>query len=85
MSTNVLKQSLGFLKAKVDTYNVIVSPVVEISNIVTLNDGDEFFNSTSPIILSLVNIEEDTVAKSQSKYEPNLHQCANTRNIISTN
>lgn len=69
--TNLIKQSLGFLKAKVDSYNGSVTPVVEISNISTLNDGDEFLESTSPIILSVINIEEDRVAKTPNLYKPN--------------
>lgn len=65
---NLLKQSLDFLKTKVDTYNGSVSPVIEISNIATLNDGDEFLDSTSPIILSVINIEEDRLAKTPNLY-----------------
>lgn len=68
---NILKQALDFLKLRVDTYNGSLSPVVEISNIATLNDGDEFLDSTSPIILSVVNLEEDITARSPKVYLPN--------------
>lgn len=68
---NILKQALDLLKLKVDSYNGSVVDIVEISNISTLNDGDEFLDSTSPIILSVVNIEEDTVARSPQVYLPN--------------
>ena len=71
MANNILKQSLDFLKVKVDTYNGSVTSVVEISNISTLNDGDEFLKSSSPIILSVINIEEDKVAKSPNIYKTN--------------
>ena len=66
---NIIKQTLDFLKKRVDTYNGSTNPVVEISNIATLNDGDEFLNSTSPIVLSIVNIEEDKISRN-----PKLHQ-----------
>ena len=71
MANNILKQSLDFLKVKVDTYNGSVTSIVEISNIATLNDGDEFLESTSPIVLSVINIEEDTVAKTPNVYKTN--------------
>lgn len=41
---------------------------IDITNIATLNDGDEFLSSKSPIILSIVNIEEDKTLKNQSVY-----------------
>lgn len=68
---NLLKRALDFLKSKIDTYNGRVSNVVEISNIAALYEGDEFLNSTSPIILSVVNIEEDTIARSPQIFTPN--------------
>ncbi|MBX2826893.1 MAG: DUF4255 domain-containing protein [Flavobacteriaceae bacterium] len=67
---------MQFLKAKVDSYNGSVTPVVEITNIATLNDGDEFLESSSPITLSIVNIEEDTVAKVPNVYLPNTTQAS---------
>ena len=68
MAANLLKQSLDFLKDRVDNYQNNISPIVEISNIATLNDGDEFLDSTSPIILSVINIEEDRLAKTPNLY-----------------
>ena len=68
---NILKQSLDLLKLTVDTYNGNSIEVVEISNIATLNDGDEFLESASPIILSVINIEEDSLARIPQVYLPN--------------
>ncbi|MBB4804806.1 hypothetical protein HNP38_000078 [Chryseobacterium defluvii] len=45
------------------------TPVVELANIATLNDGDEFLSSKSSIILSIVNIEEDKILKNQTLYK----------------
>lgn len=39
-----------------------------ITNISTLNDGDDFLDTKSPIVLSIVNIEEDKIQKNQSTY-----------------
>ncbi len=74
MPSDVIHKTLQFLKSKVDTYNGNVNTIVEIMNIATLNDGDQFLDSTSPITLSIVNIEEDTVAKVPSVYIPNTTQ-----------
>jgi hypothetical protein len=41
---------------------------VEIANIAMLNDGDEFIESNKPILLSIVNIEEDRTIRNQSLY-----------------
>ncbi|MEO1032096.1 MAG: DUF4255 domain-containing protein [Bacteroidota bacterium] len=71
---DTINQTLQFLKSKIDTYNSNVNAIVEIINIATLNDGDEFLPSTSPITLSIVNIEEDTVAKTPNVYLPNTAQ-----------
>ncbi|WP_461305301.1 Pvc16 family protein [Aureisphaera sp.] len=74
MASDVISKTLQFLKAKVDTYNGNVNPIIEITNIATLNDGDEFLDSTSPITLSVVNIQEDTVARVPNVYLPNTTQ-----------
>ena len=66
----VIHDALQFLRTKVNSYNNNVNPIVEIMNISTLNDGDEFIDSTSPIILSVVNIEHDTTAKNPNTYLP---------------
>ncbi|MDC8005347.1 DUF4255 domain-containing protein [Aureisphaera galaxeae] len=76
MASDVISKTLQFLKAKVDTYNSNVTPIVEITNIATLNDGDEYLHSTTPITLSIVNIEEDTVAKVPNVYLPNTTQAS---------
>lgn len=41
---------------------------IDISNIATLNDGDEFLLSKTAVILSIINIEEDKTLKNQSFY-----------------
>lgn len=41
---------------------------VEIANIAVMNDGDDFLESTKPILLSIVNIEEDRTLRNQSLY-----------------
>lgn len=45
-----------------------VSSMIETVNISTLNDGDEFFDVSSPIVLSIVNIEEDRTLKNLPVY-----------------
>ena len=66
----VIHDALQFLRVKVNSYNNNVSPIVEIMNISGLNDGDQFVNSTTPIILSVVNIEHDKTAKNPNTYLP---------------
>jgi len=46
---------------------VIVS--IELTNVATLNDGDEFLQEKSSMILSIVNIEDDKTLKNQSLYK----------------
>lgn len=60
-----------FLSKIVSAVNaeIVGAPIVELANIATLNDGDEFLSSKSSIILSVVNIEEDKVLKNQSLYK----------------
>ncbi|EJL75854.1 DUF4255 domain-containing protein [Chryseobacterium populi] len=60
-----------FLSKIVSVVNaeIVGAPIVELANIATLNDGDEFLSSKSSIILSVVNIEEDKVLKNQSLYK----------------
>jgi hypothetical protein len=41
---------------------------IDISNIATLNDGDEYLLSKTAVILSIVNIEEDKTLRNQSSY-----------------
>ncbi|MFC4816445.1 Pvc16 family protein [Flavobacterium sp. GCM10023249] len=59
------------LKVVIEQLSKLVDPgqtVVEITNIATLNDGDDFLLSKSVIVLSIVNIEEDKTLKNQSVY-----------------
>lgn len=60
-----------FLSKLVEAVNAEITgnTVVELANIATLNDGDEFLSSKSSIVLSIVNIEEDRVLKNQSLYK----------------
>ncbi|WP_312078157.1 DUF4255 domain-containing protein [Chryseobacterium sp.] len=59
------------LRKLIELLSKVVDPdgsIIEIVNISTLNDGDEFSDTTSPIILSIVNIEEDKTMKNQTAY-----------------
>ncbi|GAB1857152.1 hypothetical protein MHTCC0001_19880 [Flavobacteriaceae bacterium MHTCC 0001] len=76
---DVIHQTLQFIKTKIDAYNSNVNPIVEIVNIATLNDGDEFLELTNPITLSVVNIEEDTVSRSPNVYLPNTTQASSVQ------
>ncbi|AYN01779.1 Pvc16 family protein [Chryseobacterium sp. 3008163] len=60
-----------FLSKLVTAVNAEIAgaPIVELANIATLNDGDEFLSSKSTIILSIVNIEEDKILKNQTLYK----------------
>lgn len=68
---DLIDQTLQFLRSKINTYNNTTTGIVEIMNIATLNDGDEFVESTSPIILSIVNIENDATSRNPNIYRPN--------------
>lgn len=46
-----------------------VNFTIEQTNIATLNDGDDFLEGKSPIIISVVNIEEDKTLKNQTLYK----------------
>ncbi|MCF2219910.1 DUF4255 domain-containing protein [Chryseobacterium sp. PS-8] len=74
-----------FLSKLVAAINAEITgtPIVELANIATLNDGDEFLSSKSSIILSIVNIEEDKILKNQTlykKYIPESDTIAKYRN-----
>lgn len=58
------RKIIEFLCELVDPTGSIIDPV----NISTLNDSDEFLNTKTPIILSIVNIEEDKTLKNQTVY-----------------
>lgn len=59
-----LKIILEYLSKLVDP----LDEVIDITNIAMLNDGDDFLESKTPIVLSIVNIEEDKTQKNQSIY-----------------
>jgi hypothetical protein len=62
------------LKVIIEQLSKLIDPLqsfIDITNIATLNDGDEFLTTKSPIILSIVNIEEDKTLKNQSRYIAN--------------
>lgn len=68
------------LKIIIEQLSKLIDPaqtVIDISNIATLNDGDEFLVSKTPIILSIVNIEEDKTLKNQSVYLKNSNDQTN--------
>jgi hypothetical protein len=48
-------------------YNVEIK--VELSNIATVNDGDDFLLDKSTLLLSIVNIEEDKTLRNNSLYK----------------
>ncbi len=63
-----IKEFLSRLVTAVNS-EIAGTPIVELANIATLNDGDEFLSSKSSIILSIVNIEEDKILKNQTLYK----------------
>ncbi|WP_428223913.1 Pvc16 family protein [Flavobacterium sp.] len=59
------------LKIILEQLSKLVDPseaFIEITNIAAINDGDDFLKTKSPILLSIVNIEEDKTLKNQSVY-----------------
>ncbi len=59
------------LKNLIEKLRKLVDPDesnVEITNIATLNDGDDFLLNKSTIVMSIVNIEEDKTLRNQSVY-----------------
>ena len=59
------------LKIVIEQLSKLVDPVqsvIEITNIATLNDGDDFLLSKTAIVMSIVNIEEDKTLRNQSVY-----------------
>lgn len=70
MPTELLKKSLSFLKTTVNNYGT-PQDIVEITNIATLSDGDDFLKSKTPVILSIINIEEDKIARNPNVYIKN--------------
>jgi hypothetical protein len=60
--SDILHKAITFLKNKVKDYSN-GADIIEIANVSTLNDGDEFLEASAPIILSIVNIEEEKLAR----------------------
>ena len=56
------------LKSIISELVKLVDPDINIANVATLNDGDEFLETKSSIVLSVVNIQEDKTLKNQSIY-----------------
>jgi hypothetical protein len=57
------------ITSEIATANNGVTVSIELTNVATLNDGDEFLKEKSSMILSVVNIEEDKTLKNQSLYK----------------
>lgn len=73
------------LKILLENLSKLIDPtqkIIDIANIAVINDGDEFLASKSPIILSIVNIEEDASLKNIPTYinDPN-----DTTNVLRYN
>ena len=62
-----LKKVLEHLRDTINSHTD-GSSSVEIANIAALNDGDEFLESTFPVVLSIVNIEEETTARNPNRF-----------------
>jgi hypothetical protein len=62
------------LKIVIEKLRKLVDPGesdIEITNIATLNDGDDFLLNKTTIVMSIVNIEEDKTLRNQSVYLTN--------------
>lgn len=57
------------ITAEIAVLNNGVAVSIELTNVATLNDGDEFLEKKSSMILSLVNIEEDKTLKNLTLYK----------------
>ena len=64
---DLLQKALAFLKLSVNAF--AGSEVIEPANIAALNDGDNFLNVSHPVVMSVVNIEQDFLARSPHIYE----------------
>lgn len=65
----VLDELSKKISAEISAANNGVVVSIELTNVATLNDGDEFLLNKSSMILSIVNIEEDKTLKNQSLYK----------------
>lgn len=73
------------LKILLENLSKLIDPsqkIIDIANIAVINDGDEFLTSKSPIILSIVNIEEDANLKNVPSY---IKDSNDTTNILRYN
>jgi hypothetical protein len=57
------------ITAEIAASNNGVAVSIELTNVATLNDGDDFLQEKSSMILSVINIEEDKTLKNQSLYK----------------
>ena len=62
---DVISGTLKFLQDQLNGNTAFV----ELANIATLNDGDDFLTSTHPVIMSVVNIREDRVMNNPNVYK----------------
>lgn len=67
MSDSITK-SLEFIKTRLDPNHTFI----ELANIATLCDNDEFITSSFPIIMSVINIEEDKLMRNPNVYKPTI-------------
>jgi len=66
--TKILSDLTSKISSKIlDDHSVTIT--IEIANVATLNDGDEFVQDKSSMVLSIVNIEEDKTLRNQSLYK----------------
>ena len=63
--SKILEKLSAKISATIQTlYTVAVE--IEMTNIATVNDGDEFLLNKSALLLSIVNIEEDKTLRNRS-------------------
>jgi hypothetical protein len=68
----MITDSLLFIKARMNASSPAASSKIELGNISVYNDGDAFnADLQNKILLSLINVEEDTVARSVDYYKKN--------------
>jgi len=66
--TKILSDLTSKISSKIlDDHSVTIT--IEIANVATLNDGDDFVQDKSSMVLSIVNIEEDKTLRNQTLYK----------------
>lgn len=60
------------LRIIINDLATLINPEIKIADIATINEGDEFLETKSSIVLSVVNIQEDKTLKNQPSYVKNL-------------